>query len=166
MPACHQCNIKIEGHHNCKFCSPFCAVHYRVERQDNGCLNFTGVLHRGYGSIRHKYKYIKAHRAIWEYYNGSISDGLIIRHKCDNSRCCNINHLEIGTHKDNSQDMKDRNRQARGSKNPGAILSEGQVKNIRQLLYMGHSLSSIGRYYKVSPTSIMNIRNRKTWNHI
>ena len=36
---------------------------------------------------------------------GEIPKGMVIRHKCDNPNCCNIEHLEIGTQKDNIEDM-------------------------------------------------------------
>jgi hypothetical protein len=51
-----------------------------------------------------------AHRAIWEHYNGKIPEGLIICHCCDFSGCVNIEHMELGTHKDNVRDREERGR--------------------------------------------------------
>ena len=31
---------------------------------------------------------------------------MIVRHKCHNPKCCNPEHLQIGTHKDNWNDSK------------------------------------------------------------
>ena len=47
------------------------------------------------------------HQAAWIIENGPIPDGLIIRHTCNEGHngCCNINHLVLGTHKDNSRDL-------------------------------------------------------------
>ena len=45
-----------------------------------------------------------AHRVAWEEVHGPIPDGLVVRHKCDNRACINVDHLELGTHKDNRHD--------------------------------------------------------------
>ena len=52
----------------------------------------------------------RVHRLMFERYFGSIPDGMVIRHKCDNPPCSNPDHLELGTQNDNVQDMKDRGR--------------------------------------------------------
>ena len=71
------------------------------------------------------------HRAAWLVTYGSIPDGLVVRHKCDNPPCCNPEHLELGTHQQNVQDAVDRNRVARGRQLPQTKLSPEQVLEIR-----------------------------------
>ncbi|MED4262025.1 HNH endonuclease signature motif containing protein [Priestia aryabhattai] len=61
------------------------------------------------------------HRFMWSLWNKKeIPDGMVVRHKCDNSKCCNPHHLEIGTQYDNVQDAVKRGRRnpARGSQLP------------------------------------------------
>lgn len=66
-----------------------------------------------YGSISGKERSGKAHKAAWVLLRGPVPDGLQVLHKCHNRKCCNPNHLYIGTHMDN---MKDRDEAGRTSK--------------------------------------------------
>src|SRR5690606_27753652 len=57
-----------------------------------------------------------------------IPDGLIVRHKCDNPPCINPEHLDLGTHKDNSDDMISRGRdRSRGSRSPRSKLTDEEA---------------------------------------
>jgi hypothetical protein len=78
----------------------------------------------GYGISWKDGKTISAHRKVYEESYGPIPKGLMVRHTCDNRSCVNPKHLILGTAKQNSQDMVDRNRQAKGSKIGNSILTE------------------------------------------
>ena len=79
--------------------------------EDGDCLVWTGVRYaEGYGRIKYKRKPIRANRYAWERVNGPIPDGLVVRHKCDNPPCVNVDHLELGTRRDNVNDMIERGR--------------------------------------------------------
>lgn len=82
--------------------------------EDSGCLEWNKSI-----SLKQRYPYItvnkkrlKAHRFSYEYFIGEIPKGLFVLHKCDNTKCCNPDHLFLGTQADNVADMvkKGRNR--------------------------------------------------------
>ena len=81
------------------------------------CIEWTGSTDgHGYGQRRISGKLYAVHRLVWAEANGPIPDGVVIRHKCDNPPCYNLDHLEPGTKKDNTQDMIARNRNSNGQK--------------------------------------------------
>jgi hypothetical protein len=43
-------------------------------------------------------------RKMWLKHKGAIPKGLWVLHHCDNNRCVNLDHLYLGTPKDNLQD--------------------------------------------------------------
>lgn len=116
-----------------RFCSRKCSsnskeiepLHIRFWRYVDksgaaGCWLWTGSTSKGYGQLstwggEQNYK---AHRLAWELMNGPVPDGLVVRHKCDNPRCVNPSHLEVGTQKDNSMDTS-----RRGRLNPKSFLN-------------------------------------------
>lgn len=84
----------------------------RIPRH-SGCCEWLGSrIKKGYGQFhagrwpdgRQDVRY--AHRVIWELHHGPIAEGLVVRHKCDNPPCCNIEHLAIGTQGDNVADAQ------------------------------------------------------------
>ena len=83
-----------------------------VISSDTGCWNWTkrkvGI---GYPHVHTRSGSARGHRVVWELWNGSIPDGMLVCHKCDNPGCCNPDHLFIGTHFDN---MKDKENKGRG----------------------------------------------------
>lgn len=103
----------------------------------SGCWEWQrGKNLKGYGHIsigRQRQAY--AHRVSYFVFNGPISEGMLVRHKCDNPSCVNPEHLEIGTQVDNMQDCKKRGRMsmppvARGVANHKTKLTEEQVAYI------------------------------------
>jgi hypothetical protein len=82
-----------------------------VVKEDCGCWRFTGAIgSHGYGYFCWDDKTHLAHRASWEVHRGSIPRGMFVCHRCDNPRCCNPDHLFMGTAKDNSDDMRAKGR--------------------------------------------------------
>ena len=141
-----------------------------LEQRDNGCLEC--VSHAkddcGYTRVRYKGKHNRLFRVVYEMQYGEIPKGMVIRHKCDNPSCCNIEHLELGTQKQNVQDMLERGRgtkgkpntYSRGTLNKANKLSEEDVRGIYLSTLSGRKLAKI---YGVSRVNISLIKNKKSW---
>lgn len=88
----------------------------------------------GYGTTTVNGKTVRWHRLVYcERVGCTLDDikGLVVRHKCDNARCLNPDHLELGTHQDNMDDKTKRGRNAKGSK-LSTKLTEADVAYIRK----------------------------------
>ena len=86
---------------------------------DTLCIIGAGVSHdKEYIRIRKNGKQTYAHRAAWEQSHGPIPAGMMVLHRCDNPPCVNVDHLFLGTARDNMLDMvmKGRNRNASSNK--------------------------------------------------
>lgn len=98
------------------------------------CWDFIGATNPdGYGKFWLNGKEIKAHRLIWEVYNGrEVPIGKLILHKCDNPSCVNPKHLYCGDHADNMKDMYSKRRGAKVIHGK-AILSAAEIQAIRKM---------------------------------
>lgn len=105
------------------------------------------------------------HRLAYTEAYGPIPHGLEVRHKCDNPRCINPEHLEVGTHQDNANDMVERKRQARREGHGRAVLSSAQVDEIIALRKSGMILREIAARYGVHLSTISLICKHKRWNN-
>lgn len=67
-----------------------------------GCHNWIGsVRTRGYGRTSVGGKSVYTHRLAYELARGPIPNGMVIDHLCRNRRCCNPDHLEVVTNREN-----------------------------------------------------------------
>jgi hypothetical protein len=76
----------------------------------------------GYGRVRTShfpYRTMYVHRIVWEAANGPIPDGMEVCHSCDNPPCARLEHLFLGTHRENLQDMARKGRWANQFTNGG-----------------------------------------------
>lgn len=84
----------------------------------DSCWEWQGHMYRcGYGQIKVKRKSWAAHRLSYSHFVGPIPEGLYVCHRCDNKKCVRPDHLFIGTHQDNMDDMKSKSRSAAGARN-------------------------------------------------
>lgn len=96
-----------------KYCSTKCKITHFVIKKRNGCWEWKGQLHPngyGYTTDYEKNKKMHVHRISYRLFKGDIPKGLYVCHHCDNPRCCNPDHLWVGTAKENMQDAKRKGR--------------------------------------------------------
>ncbi len=109
-------------------------------------------------------KYWRMSRYIYTLFKGVIPEGEFILHSCDNPLCINPDHLSSGTPKENSQDMVNKGRQAKGAKNGGGVkLNEEKVRAIRE---DDRSLLTIAKDYGVSKKLVLLVKQKKKWKHV
>lgn len=93
-------------------------------------------------------------------------DGQVVRHKCDNPRCINPSHLELGGQLDNIKDMVARGRTSRREARYNAKLTEEQVSWIKQVYKprdKEFSQYALAKKLGVSRTTINNVLNGYAW---
>ena len=138
------------------------------QRGPSDCWEWKGGKgHNGYGMfwLNHLNQNGRAHRIAYFLTYGEIplynekGEELIVCHHCDNTSCCNPNHLFLGTHQDNITDMmsKERSRLYTGTK-----LHAGEIWLIRKL-WDSHKFTSryIAKMFKICHQTVLRVKNRK-----
>ncbi len=90
---------------------------------------------------------------------GVNMDGLDVMHSCDNRKCVNIDHLSLGTRKENLQDMIQKGRRVYGT----AKLSPDDLPQMRSMRDAGMFYGEIGERLGVSRTSVSNMLNGRSF---
>lgn len=139
----------------------------RCEPEPNsGCWLWTeNTNDRGYAMVWDDGKHKRAARLAYSLVHSDILPNLEVCHRCDNRLCINPDHLFLGTHQENMDDMVRKGRAADqlGSKHHMAKLSEAQVVAIRN---ENRVARLVAEDYGVSKSTIFAIWNRQNWSHL
>lgn len=109
-----------------------------------------------------------AHRLMYIIMWGPVPSDILVCHKCDNPPCVNPHHLFLGTHQDNTDDMKRKGRHRSdprtGELNYRAKLTEAQVRLMRST--HGVTQGRLAEMFGVSRTQVSRILNGTRWGHL
>lgn len=150
------------------------------------CILWTKAKTRnGYGVATVNGKQVYAHRLAAANAFGQIPVGVLVCHRCDTRACVNPDHLFLGTHKDNMQDMRTKQRSASGERHksrtrPDTVnrgegvgtskLTSEEVAEIRAVYAPGksgvkrpNSYMGLAEKYGISYAAVHKIVNGKMW---
>ena len=134
-------------------------------RGEDECWEWqAGTDEAGYGRFRYNGEKRLAHRVAFEFFFGPIPEGMVVRHKvCDNPKCQNPRHLELGSQGDNVDDMISKGRQAKGDKHGRAILTSAEVDQIKVMDRELVNHKDIADIFGVSQSHVCNILQERCW---
>lgn len=137
---------------------------------ESGCLYCSlGGTESRYGSVWFQGKNISNHVASFMCHKGPIPKGIFVCHTCDYNRCILSEHLFLGTHQDNMDDMirKGRKDNRRGDSNPSAFLTEVEVREIKYFLeHSGLTQQKIADHFNITQVTVSQIKTGKRWGHV
>ena len=140
----------------------------RVLRDETtGCWNWkqsTSRTSMGYGQAHMWGKTMNCHRLAYILWKGWPKEGNVVRHLCNNPKCCNPAHLEEGTQIDNILDCMMADRHTKGERNGRSKITERQAVEIAFKFYVeDKGMTEIGREYGLTRVAVRYIINGKHW---
>jgi hypothetical protein len=139
--------------------------HYTVN-SPSGCWEWTKARSgAGYGQLWDGERVVYVHRLVYEQACGPIPEGMEVCHRCDNPPCRRLDHLFLGTHKQNFEDAAAKGRVGGppGERCGAAKLTDAQVRAIRA---DPRTNRVVCVDYGISSRNVSSIRLRQTWRHV
>jgi hypothetical protein len=132
------------------------------------CWTWLGLRkENGYGRFTIGNEHYFAHRVAWFLAHGQWPPDCVL-HRCDGGEigCVRLDHLFAGDHATNMADKVAKGRQTRGESHSTAKLRARDVIAIRSALAAGTPPRAIAQHFRVSTSTIHDIRSGKSWSHL
>lgn len=164
---CKHCKKDFDKLSQREFCSNGCNILGNIKKIGNCWEWQKGKDDFGYGHFRNFLtgKMENAHRISYKTFKGNIPKGTFVCHSCDNAKCCNPEHLWLGSCKDNMQDAKKKERTLKGNKFRAKITADVVMK-IRSEYGPKMGYKELGKRYKLDWSNIRAIIKRRSWKEI
>jgi hypothetical protein len=152
-------------------------IQQRTRVSATGCWEWQGALGSGgYGVFSYRGKQVRAHRASLAAYcerpdilepciNGGARPVYVL-HSCDNPKCCNPDHLRLGTPQDNADDARSRNRRPEFITGLPRKLTDEQAIEVYAAAQTWDGMCDMMKKYRMSQSSVQDIASRRTYKHI
>lgn len=131
----------------------------------NGCIPWLAYkTSKGYGTLQlastHSRKTC-AHRIAWVLKHGDLPPKVLVLHRCDNPSCVNVDHLFLGSAKENTADMVSKKRHMWRNPLPWQKLNSTDAERIRDLRRAGCTQQEVADWLGVSRPLISMIESGK-----
>lgn len=141
---------------------------------EGGCWEWTKYVNKeGYGVMTITTKQdgrrtFLAHRVSYAFYTGDDPGPLLVCHACDNRKCINPSHLNLGTHADNSEEavVAGRTLCQAGDLNHSKKITSATVIQIVEAIKAGKGNTEIAAGLTVGHSLVSLIRNGKAWRSV
>lgn len=132
-----------------------------IPEPNSGCWLWMGAVNsqgRSTVGLPKSRKTITAHRLSFLLFKGEVPAGLHVLHKCDIPLYVNPDHLWLGTHQDNMNDCKHKNRKAKGLKHPRTKLT---LEQINAIIVDPRLQQIIANEYGIHNSYVSQLKNKK-----
>lgn len=136
--------------------------------KEGRCWEWKGPMRwNGYGIFSLRGASLLAHRYSYERSKGNIPEGLFVCHTCDNPPCVNPDHLWLGTHAENLEDMRVKGRAHKGPSvhseaHPLSKITRDIARAIRADPRPAHEIAP---EYAVSKSLVRGIKKGTHWKY-
>lgn len=127
---------------------------------ETSCVAWLGYINPGGYGI---YRFLPAHRWIYQAKHGRLPDHIDVCHTCDNRWCVNIEHLFAGTRLDNMRDAAAKGRVVYGDVHHYSTITYEIAEKIRAAKRAGGTNRAVALEFGVSPATVSRIANYKNW---
>jgi hypothetical protein len=154
------------------------AIRHIIDRcvvSETGCWEYQGSRTKdGYGQIGiaallNAYGIKCTHRLMYHLATGHVFAGRHeqVLHACDNPRCCNPDHLSVGTALHNMTDAWQKGRMPKGEAHRRSILKEENVREIRELAAKGYRTCEITKMFPhATYSAVWSVVRGLNWQHV